>query len=206
MNYTNPIGVGVQVFDSDQWYLNLNASYAGTYATPLNHDSKFVGGLRLENVFSNKLSLPNNVDIELPQVATVGFSNTMTVYKRPNHNWAEYVDVSLIAEYSDVLNGDYNTRLSFGSELDLSGYIQARIGYLYHTIDDLGFSEFNKDEIREMTYGFGVMLPISQLAGLSRDIRLEIDYARLQHPLGTHQNFLNTGEFTLWSASLRVEL
>lgn len=204
MNYTNPIGVGVQTYEADQWYLNLNASYSGTYTNPLNHDSKFVGGIHLENVFGNNLSIPNN-EIELPQVATVGFSNTMTVYKRPNHNWAEYVDVSVIAEYSDVLNGDYYTRMSLGSELDLSGYIKARVGYLYHTIDDYGLA-VNKDEIKEMTYGFGAMLPISQISGLSRDIRLQIDYARMQQPLGSHQNFFNIGEFTMWSASLRVVL
>jgi len=206
MNYTNPIGVGVQVFDSDQWYLNLNASYAATYTTPLNHDSKFVGGIRLENVFRNKLSLPNNVDIELPQVATVGFSNTMTLFKRDVHHWAKYVDVSLIAEYSDVLNSDYNTRLSAGTELDLSGYIKARVGYLSHTNNDLGFPAVNKDEIKEVTYGFGAMLPISQIAGISRDIRLQIDYARMQQPLFTNTNPFNIGEFTMWSASLKVQL
>jgi hypothetical protein len=204
MKFSNPLSVGVSQFDENQWYLNLNASYSGSYPIPFGHGARLVGGLRLENVFKNELSVPN-ADIELPQVATVGFSNTVTLLKRPDHAWANYVDVSLIAEYSDVLNSDYNTRLSAGTELDLSSYFKARVGYLYHTSNDFG-SDFNKDEIKEVTYGFGAMLPISQLAGISRDIRLEIDYARMQQPLFTHTNPLNIGEFTMLSASLRVEL
>ncbi len=200
-----PLGVGVQSFEADQWYLNLNASYSGSYPIPFGHGARLVGGVRVENVFKNTLSIPN-AEIELPQVATVGFSNTVTLFNRPDPAWANYVDLGVIAEYSDVLNSDYNTRLSAGTELDLSGYFKARIGYLYHTNNDLGFPALNKDEIREVTYGFGAMLPISQLAGISRDIRLEIDYARMQQPLGTYRNFLNIGDFTMLSASLRVQL
>jgi hypothetical protein len=205
MKFSNPLSVGISQFDENQWYLNMNASYSGSYPIPIGHGARIVGGVRVENVFRNTLSIPN-AEIELPQVATVGFSNTVTLFKRPDDAWANYVDVSLIAEYSDVLNSDYNTRLSAGTELDLSSYFKARVGYLYHTSNDLGFPAVNKDEIREVTYGFGAMLPISQLAGISRDIRLEIDYARMQHPLGTYRNFLNIGDFTMWSASLRVEL
>jgi hypothetical protein len=204
MKFSNPLSVGISQFDENQWYLNLNASYSGSYPIPFGHGARIVGGLRLENVFKNELSIPN-AEIELPQVATVGFSNTVTLFKRPDHAWANYVDVSLIAEYSDVLNSDYNTRLSAGTELDLSSYFKARVGYLYHTSNDFG-SDFNKDEIKEVTYGFGAMLPISQLAGISRDIRLEIDYARMQQPLFTHTNPFNVGEFTILSASLRVQL
>ncbi len=197
-----PYGVGIPSFEADQWYMNLNASYSKSYSA-FNRESAFVGGLRLENVFRNELSLPD-VILELPQIATVGFSNTMTVFKRPDHKWAKYVDVSVIAEYSGILNSDYhNNRISTGVELDLSGYIKARVGNLYHSPSNQLMDVFyNKDR----TYGFGVMLPISQFAKLSRDIRLEIDYARLQQTMHSQSNRFNIGELAMLSASLKVEL
>jgi hypothetical protein len=208
-NFTwkNDIQFGEQSFDADQWYMNLNASYSKSY-TAFNRESVFIGGVRLENVFKHKLSLPFGA-VELPQIASFGFSNTSTLYKRPDHAWANYVDLGVIGEYSGVFNGDYrthNSRISAGAELDLSGYIKARVGYLFHSTSSEMYGGLDPYEKITRTYGFGAMLPISQLAGISRDIRLEIDYAGLHQPFYTRLNYSNFGELTMLSATLKVEL
>lgn len=204
VRYEIPLGVSGPVIEADQWYLSLNASYAGSYSSPISDDTKFIGGVRIENVFRNELKISNTV-IELPQIVTVGFSNTMTVYQRPDQEWSRYVDVTLVAEYSDVLNSDYNSRFSVGTEMDYSGLIKARIGYFYNSTYDFGVQQ-NKSALSELTYGAGFVFPISKLMTLDSSIDLEIDFSRMQQPQFTKGNNSAIGAFTMLSASLRVEL
>lgn len=83
--------------------------------------------------------------------------------------------------------------------------MKGRIGYFTQTRDDKGFDE-TKDELEEMAYGFGVVRPFSQLPGTSNAIRLEFDYEQMQQPVMTHVNYFDVGEFTMLSATLKINL
>jgi hypothetical protein len=199
-----PMTIGTQNTDAEQWYMNLNASYVKSYSVAFLTNATVIGGIRVENVLNNELNISNS-RIELPQIATLGFSNLMTVYERNEQNLIKYIQLTLIAEYSDVLNSEYNTRFSAGSELDINGYLKARVGYLSHSMDDLG-NALNKDAIREPTYGLGFVIPVSTLLGLNTNIYLECDVSRMQQPIFTKSDNPDIGMFTLISTSLKIQL
>lgn len=199
-----PMTIGTQDTDAEQWYMNLNASYAKSYSVALLTNATVIGGIRVENVFNNELNIANS-RIELPQIATIGISNHMNIYEREAQRFNRYVRLAVVAEYSDVLNSDYNTRVSAGSELDISGYLKGRVGYLTHNTNDLGHA-LNKDTIRELTYGLGIAIPVSALLGFHTNMYLECDVSRMQQPIFTKNDNPNIGMFTLISTSLKIQL
>jgi hypothetical protein len=196
--------VGKALYDHEQWYIDLNAAFRHSYNPRFANSAELMVGVTYQNALRNEWSPPKliediNTTIPLPVILTAGLAHGL--------RWGSknYLSLTLFGEYQNVLNSDYLERFSAGSELDFSGFLKGRVGYFTQSNDDGGLEE-NKDEITEMTYGFGVVLPISQLVGPSNAIRLEFDYARMQQPLFTHNNIFSVGEFTMLSATLRVEL
>lgn len=199
-----PMTVGSQDTEAEQWYMNLNASYAKSYSVAFLTNATVIGGVRVENVLNREMNIANT-RIDLPQIATIGISNSMNIYERKAQRFNRYVRLAVVAEYSDVLNSEYNTRVSAGSELDISGYIKGRVGYLTHNTNDLGHA-LNKDTIRELTYGLGIAIPVSALLGFHTNMYLECDVSRMQQPIFTKNDNPNIGMFTLISTSLKIQL
>lgn len=199
-----PMTIGSQDTDAEQWYVNLNASYAGSYSVASLKDATVVGGIRVENVLNQELNIADS-RIGLPRIVTLGISNHMNIHERKAQGLIRYVRLAVTAEYSDVLNSDYNTRISAGSELDIGGYLKGRVGYLSHNTDDLGVAS-NKEAIREFTYGMGIVIPVSAMMGLNTGIYLECDVSRMRQPMFTKMDNSDIGMFTSFSTSLKIQL
>ncbi len=196
--------VGKAMYDHEQWYVDVNAAFRHSYNPRFAERGELMAGITYQNALRNEWSPPRliegiNTTIPLPVILTAGLAHGL--------RWGtkNFLSLTLFGEYQNVLNSDFYERKSVGTELDLSGLLKGRIGYFTQTRDDKGFDE-TKDELKEMTYGFGVVLPISQLLGTSNTIRLEFDYVRMQQPVMTHVNYFDIGEFTMLSMTLKMYL
>lgn len=87
----------------------------------------------------------------------------------------------LTTEYQDVLNGDVRTAFRFGSELTLADVLIVRLGLFTRSEDDLGFQN-NRDRISDVTYGFGLLIPVEKMSDGRWPVQLRLDYYSLESP------------------------
>ena len=192
-----------------QWYIDF------TFATRFPYqlegaDARFSTGLTLENIFRQVLDLTGstsgqNTQIELPSIVTVAVNNALVWESGSNFLLTENFSWNLLGEYQNVINHDFRTRFSLGTQVGFNDILFLRAGYFYETLNDLNSSE-NKSSLSEFTYGLGLDLPAHKITGLSREMILSVDFVRLQQPLLTKNNIFNFGNYSTISVALRIVL
>ncbi len=121
----------------------------------------------------------------LPTVARVGVAYLLgTDITLPGAGTGD-LDITLTAEYQNVLNSDFRTGINIGAEAAFWKVFALRIGYLSHNIDDLGNSG-NRNKLADFTYGFGFMVPLVELTNETLPFDLHFDYVSLKAPSYTY--------------------
>lgn len=108
------------------------------------------------------------------------------------------------AECQDMLNSKYYTMVKFGAELTFMEIFKGRIGYYTENNNDYGNS-VNASRINEVTFGFGVSLPIYKLAP-SVPLEINADYVNLKNPAYNTQYEDYYKYYNLFTVSLNARI
>ncbi len=139
-------------------------------------------GLNVQNFtgFSIMGEFPrnNNYRNTLPIISKSGISyNLQSVQKKPSN--LPIIDITIMGEYQDVLNYEYETAYSCGAEITYVGTVSARFGYYHQTIYNYN-NTANKNKIKAFTYGLSIDIPAKLYPGLLIDI--QVKYTQLPQP------------------------
>ena len=89
-----------------------------------------------------------------------------------------------------------------GGELRLLEMLALRLGYYRESRNDYDDPENYKDAVTEMTYGFGIELPLEKIAAARIPLRVKFDMTRLQQP-SPYKGPNPWGDFSVYSLSAR---
>lgn len=84
-------------------------------------------------------------------------------------------------EYQNVLNNGFRTGIRIGTETILWDALAVRLGYLSHSLRDGGLAS-NFSRMRDLTFGFGLIIPLPELSNGFVPFNLHIDYTALKQP------------------------
>jgi len=206
---TDSAGNLIDEVTRNQLYFDLTSSLLINYHIPNVDESSITLGLTYENPLQQGIDLPSgvgnrNIDVELPSVITIGAQNSFRWTDVGDSYLTKNITVGLVAEFREILEYEYETRISLGTQVSLNDIIVLRGGYFTHTTEDFGAD--NKSRIDDFTYGAGTNIPLSSLFQGTADITLSLDFVHMQQPLFTTDNPLDIGKFTTVSGSLVIEL
>jgi hypothetical protein len=84
-------------------------------------------------------------------------------------------------EYQNVLNDFFRRGIRIGTETILWDVFAVRLGYLSHSLNDGGLSS-NRDRMRDLTFGFGLIIPLQSLTNGKVPFNMNVDYVSLKQP------------------------
>ena len=87
------------------------------------------------------------------------------------------VGLTLCAEYQDVLNHKYYSRVQVGAELIFLDIFKVRAGH-YDTKEPYYYPQPGANNVSAVTYGFGLSIPFHKLMK-TIPLELSTDYAKL---------------------------
>ncbi len=102
-------------------------------------------------------------------------------------------------DYQLLLNSEYHRGLHAGIELMFLEILSLRWGYYEENINDYNFPTINRDQLHDITYGFGIQVPLEKLSKLP--LNISFDYISLpQTPLTKGSN--NLDDFSTYTLRL----
>ena len=207
---TDSAGNLIDEMTSSQFYFDITSSFLINYHIPNVDESSITLGLTFDNPLRQGIEMPGdvnnrNVEVELPSVITIGAQNSFSWNNVGNSYLTKNISVGVVAEFREVLEYEYATRISLGTQVSLNDIIVLRAGYFTHNTDDFGQPE-NKSRIHDLTYGAGTNIPLSKLFETKAEIVLSLDFVHMQQPLFTTDNPFDIGNFTTVSGSIVVQL
>ncbi|HCS19287.1 MAG TPA: hypothetical protein DIW47_01785 [Bacteroidetes bacterium] len=159
-------------------------------------------GASIVNFNYGKITLDNNgkkLPHVLPVITRLGANYQFTLDKHWLIDTLKTFNFLIQGEFQDVLNSGYETALRTGGEITFLEILSIRAGYYKETIDDYGNPAFNKGEIKALTYGFGLQIPLFKLTNIP--LNINFDYTSLPQPDHTTA-YYNFGNFTTYNLRL----
>ncbi|MEX0966101.1 MAG: PorV/PorQ family protein [Bacteroidia bacterium] len=117
---------------------------------------------------------------DLPVITRYGTNYQFKLDKHLIIDTLETLNFLFQGEYKMLLNSPYHSGIHTGAEIELLEILSIRMGYYMEKEYNYGFPAVNKDEISEITYGFGLQLPIHKLTKLP--LNINFDYTSLPQP------------------------
>ncbi|MEM7658203.1 MAG: hypothetical protein AAF399_18900 [Bacteroidota bacterium] len=122
----------------------------------------------------------------LPIIARAGVSYRKGLNLELPGAGTQPLELLLTTEFQNVLNSEYRTAFRLGGQATVAQYIVLRLGFFTQSNDDLGNSD-NFSRITDVTYGFGVLVPLDRLSDGKWPIQMGLDYFSLESPPATSQ-------------------
>lgn len=117
------------------------------------------------------------------------FENNLPVITRYGVNYQFYLNKKWVSgtlntfrlllqgDYQLLLNSDYHNGFHTGAELMFLEILSLRIGYYKESVYDYDFPSVNKNEISDITYGFGLQISLNKLTKIP--LNINFDYTSL---------------------------
>jgi hypothetical protein len=115
----------------------------------------------------------------LPSIGRFGTSYRIRTHQGWLHDSLASIGFIVHVEYDHVLNYDFRRGLHIGGELRFLDLLAVRVGWYSEKVEDYDLPEANKDEITDVTYGFGVNVPLGILISPKWPLTLGFDYTSL---------------------------
>ncbi|MDX1905675.1 MAG: hypothetical protein SF053_01475 [Bacteroidia bacterium] len=114
------------------------------------------------------------------------------------------IDLTLVAEYQNLLNSEYLTAYRAGAELVLLDVLALRTGAYTEAVSDEGFPAENRSRINDITFGGGLHCPLDQLSSGKYPVDLWLDITVMKQPPFTFSgsrlpNFRSFGLRMYWN-------
>jgi hypothetical protein len=149
----------------------------------IRHHAQF--GMSINNFTKSKIRWEapdgNSATNELPMIGR--YAAAYFVGKDVNIPVAGYgpLDFTFTMEYQNTFNSDYFNTFSLGMESLFWNVFAFRLGYFTQSQDDRGQS-VNYNRIKDITYGFGTIIPLNELTDNKFPISVHLDYVALKPP------------------------
>jgi hypothetical protein len=138
-------------------------------------------GASLFNLTSSTMTFNEAARPEaLPVILRMGGSYSFSLNTPWLIEFFRGVDINVHADYRKVLNADYLQSFNTGVEVVLMELLSIRGGYYSEKIDENCAN--CKNNLSEITYGFGLNLPIKKLMDMETGIDVSIDVTSLKQP------------------------
>lgn len=138
-------------------------------------------GASIFNLTSSTMTFTDGSHPEsLPVVLRMGGSYSFSLNTPWLIEFFKSVDINIHADYRNVLNADYLQSINTGAEIVLMELLSLRAGYYSEKIDDNCAN--CKSNLSEVTYGFGLNLPIKKLMDMETGVDVKIDVTTLKQP------------------------
>ncbi|MDX2248956.1 MAG: hypothetical protein SF052_19365 [Bacteroidia bacterium] len=158
------------------------------YEIPVSDTRKLSLGASVTNLFFDRISFESPAgdfgENALPVIARLGAAYRMKTILSPPGAEPGDVDILIAVEYQNLLNSEFHTAFRIGSEWVFYKVFAFRLGAYTHTEDDFGVST-NYSRIRDITYGFGIILPLSTWCEGKIPFDAHLDYTSLKQPPAT---------------------
>lgn len=135
-------------------------------------------GLSISNLFNAGVETDGQRDA-LPSILRLSAAYQLDFNK--NNVLPFHLNLSLFAEYKDIVSGKDYTEYKIGSELSLFNFLVFRVGYYREWRNDFGYPN-NASKLSEYTYGFGIRIPFNEYIK-NLPLMLEFDYSNLPTPI-----------------------
>lgn len=157
------------------------------------------------NIFKVKMSYKSDLDNrtyedELAQMLKAGVSGRFDYLNHSLIPGLDLFNVILNTEYRSVLNSADRKAFIVGGELALTELLFLRAGYYRETINAHNSPE-NEDLLNELTYGFGVQLPVQELGIATLPLYIRFDYTKLEQPSYT-KTISHWDDFKVWNINV----
>ena len=144
----------------------------------INHIVSIGASISNLNFAKIKLDLNGNTfEEELPVVTRYGANYQFYLNKKWVFDTLNTFRLLLQADYQLLLNSEYHNGFHTGLELMFLEILSLRIGYYKENEYDYDLPSANENEISDITYGFGLQIPLNKLTKIPLDINF--DYTSL---------------------------
>ncbi|MFH1221180.1 MAG: hypothetical protein V1694_12105 [Candidatus Eisenbacteria bacterium] len=155
----------------------------------------------LYNVTDSKIDFSGDSE-ELPVIVRLGTAYNLTWFSKSFLPAFKTAQGLIHIEYQDLLNSKYYGALRIGGELRLLEMLALRLGYYRESRNDNDDPENYKDALTDVTYGFGIEIPLEKMVAAKIPLRVKFDMTRLQQP-GFRKGPNPWRDFSVYSLSAR---
>ena len=150
----------------------------------------------------SKFEYNNNVSTDyLPVTNRYGINYDFTLSKNWLIDSLNTCEISVVADYSFLLNSKYYSGYNVGCQLEMFDFLSARIGYYSRSNDIEQYLQILNRK-NAFTYGFGLSLPIYKLTKIP--LQVNFDYCNLpQDNSSTSPNNYSFPNFNSFTGSIR---
>ena len=137
-------------------------------------------GASISNLNFAKIKLDfngNKFEGDLPVITRYGANYQFYLNKKWIFDTLNTFRLLLQADYQLLLNSDYHNGFHTGAELMFLEILSLRIGYYKENEYDYDLPSANENEISDITYGFGLQIPLNKLTKIP--LNINFDYTSL---------------------------
>ena len=157
-------------------------------------------GASITNLNSAKTTIEyngNKSEDKLPIISRYGMNYQFNLNKKWVSDTLTTLRIILQGDYQYLLNSDYHHGFHTGLELMFLDVLFTRIGYYKENLNDFGFPFANENEISEITYGFGLQIPLNKLSKIPLNINFDYTYLPQPSYSKTKNNWENFSTYTV---------
>ncbi len=172
-----------------QFHIDLGALYRMPLKESTSGSSHLQFGAAVNNVTFAGLPFANpqgEVDFaEFPSILRAGVAFMTEGPVDVGFLGLEKIAFTGTLEYQNVLNNPFRTGIRLGTETILWDAFAVRLGYLSHSLNNGGLS-INWSRMRDLTFGFGLIIPLQELTKGNLPFNLNVDYVGMKQPPQTN--------------------
>jgi hypothetical protein len=168
--------------------------------TNISHQITF--GASFYNILGTEIEWDDRPD-PMPQVLHLGVSYMLQLGQLNTQKLRPY-QLHAQIEYQNVFNSDFYTGFKLGSEFAFYEMLFLRIGYYSETQNDYGIPD-NQSSVDDLTYGFGLAVPINILFGFQFVENIKFDMLVLEQP-GDYDDFYDFKDYSNYNLVINFNL
>ncbi|MEO6231118.1 MAG: hypothetical protein ABJB11_16545 [Ferruginibacter sp.] len=142
-------------------------------------------------------------EYKLPVITRYGVNYLLSFSKPYIIDSLKTLTILVESEYQMLLNSVYRSAIKVGGEVILFELLSFRVGYYKEKVYDFGFPDHNKREIKSITYGLGIQIPLYRLTKMPFNINF--DYTSLPQPTYSNDRS-NWDDFKTYTLRLKIFL
>lgn len=120
-----------------------------------------------------------NMNDPVPTMGRAAVAYTLGLHKGWLVDTLRSAAFTVHVQLDDEINEPTNTALRIGAELWLLDLLALRCGWFQESVYDYGYPEYNKNELNEFTYGFGVNIPVGLFTKGKVPLTIGVDYTEM---------------------------